>query len=63
VAASRWPGVGALGFAILWMGGVILAGPPGGNYTVKDLQDFTASGHRSAVVVGMALSMISRSRS
>jgi hypothetical protein len=58
VAASRWAGVGALGFAILWMGGVILAAPPGGNYSVKDLQDFTASGHRSAVVVGMALSLI-----
>ena len=56
--ASRWPGVGALGFAVLWIGGVILASPPGGNYSAKDLQDFTASGHRTAVGVGMVLSLI-----
>ncbi|HET6850466.1 MAG TPA: hypothetical protein VFH74_16530 [Gaiellales bacterium] len=58
LTASRWPGVGALGFAVLWIAGVILASPPGGNYSAKDLQDFTASGHRTAVVIGMALSLI-----
>jgi hypothetical protein len=58
LTASRWPGAGALGFAVLWMAGVILASPPGGNYSVKDLQDFTASGHRTAVGIGMVLSLI-----
>ena len=56
--ASRWPGVGALGFAILWFVGVILMSPPGGNYSAKDLQDFTASGHRTTAVIGMALSLV-----
>lgn len=58
LTASRWPGVGALGFAVLWMAGVLLAAPPGGDYSVKDLQDFTASGHRTAVGIGMVLSLI-----
>jgi hypothetical protein len=50
--------VGALGFAVLWIVGVILASPPGGDYSAKDLQDFTASGHRNAVGIGMVLSVI-----
>src|SRR4029078_3251229 len=58
LTASRWPGAGALGFAVLWMAGAILASAPGGNYSVKDLQDFTASGHRTAVGIGMVLSLI-----
>jgi hypothetical protein len=58
LASSRWPGVGALGFAILWIAGVILASPPGGNYSAKDLQDFTSSGHRTAVGIGMVLSLV-----
>lgn len=56
--ASRWPGVAALGFAILWLGGVILAAPPGGNYSASDLHDFTASGHRTTVVIGILLSLV-----
>ncbi|HYW29017.1 MAG TPA: hypothetical protein VE824_04345 [Gaiellales bacterium] len=58
MTASRWPGVGALGFAVLWIAGVILAAPPGGNYSTKDLQDFTASGHRTAVGIGMVVSLV-----
>jgi hypothetical protein len=45
-------------FAVLWIGGVILAAPPGGNYSAKDLHDFTASGHRSAVIIGLIVSLL-----
>jgi hypothetical protein len=38
--------------------GVILAAPPGGNYSAQDLRDFVAEGHRTAVVVGLVLSLI-----
>jgi hypothetical protein len=55
---TRWPGLGAIVFAVLWIGGVIVASPPGGNYSATDLHDFTAEGHRTAVIVGTVLSLI-----
>src|SRR3954451_12613994 len=56
--SAAWAGAGALMFAVLWIGGVILAAPPGGNYSAKDLHDFTASGHRSAVIIGLIVSLL-----
>jgi hypothetical protein len=46
-------GFGALAFGILTFVALLIAQPPGGNYSVKDVHSYLARGHRAAVFVAI----------
>jgi hypothetical protein len=46
-------GVGALAFGILTFVALLIASPPGGNYSTKDVDKYLAKGHRAAVFVAI----------
>jgi hypothetical protein len=46
-------GVGALAFGVLTFVALMIASPPGGNYSTKDVDKYLAKGHRAAVFVAI----------
>jgi len=46
-------GVGALAFGILTFVALLIASPPGGTYSTKDITNYLAKGHRAAVIVAI----------
>jgi hypothetical protein len=48
-------GIAAILFAVLTFVGMIIASPPGGNYSAKNIADFVDRGHRAAAVVAVYL--------
>jgi hypothetical protein len=47
--AGLIPGLGGIAFGVLMVASLILADPPGGNYSANDIAGFVARGHRVAV--------------
>jgi hypothetical protein len=52
---SSLAGIGALGFGVLIIVGLILENAPGGSYSANDVADYVRSGHRPLVFVGLYL--------
>lgn len=51
-------GLGAIAFGVLAFVAMLVASPPGGNYSVSDVTDFLAKGHRPAVFISVYLMLI-----
>jgi hypothetical protein len=51
-------GIGGIAFSVLTLVAFLLAAPPGGTYHVKDVADFVAKGHRTAVIVAFHVGML-----
>jgi hypothetical protein len=56
--ADRSIGLAALAFSVLTFVGLIVANPPGGSFSAKDLSDYAAKGHRPAVYVALNLLLV-----
>jgi hypothetical protein len=52
---STFVGAAAVLFALLTFIGMVVANPPGGDYSESDITKFLAHGHRTAVVIGVYL--------
>lgn len=52
---STLVGAAAVLFALLTFIGMLVASPPGGNYSESDITTFVDHGHRAAVIVGLYL--------
>lgn len=57
--SSVLAGVGALAFAILPIVGFMIGNPPGGNYSVSNIIDYEAKGHRPAVFASVYVILLS----
>jgi hypothetical protein len=55
---SLLAGAGAVAFGILAFLALVLASPPGGTYSVGDVNDFLAKGHRPAIFISVYLMLI-----
>jgi hypothetical protein len=53
-----WAGIGAIAFSISTVAALVIANPPGGNYSASNVTDYLASGHRIAVLIVMHLALI-----
>lgn len=51
-------GLGALAFGILTFVALLIASPPGGTYSTKDITNYLAKGHRAAVIVALYLLVV-----
>jgi hypothetical protein len=49
-------GLGGIAFGVLMVASLILADPPGGNYSTSDIAGFVARGHRVAVFASIYMS-------
>jgi hypothetical protein len=56
--STVWAGIGAIAFSISTVAALVVANPPGGNYSASVVTDYLASGHRIAVLVVMHLALI-----
>jgi MFS family permease len=52
------PGVGALAFGVLAFLALVVASPPGGNYSATDIAKYLEKGHRVAVLVSLYLMLL-----
>jgi hypothetical protein len=50
-------GIGAISFSVSTVAALVLANPPGGNYSSKTVTDYLANGHRIEVIVVMHLAL------
>jgi MFS family permease len=55
---SLLAGVGGLAFGIVTFAGFMVANPPGGDYSVSTIVDYTAKGHRASVFLSLYLVLI-----
>jgi hypothetical protein len=55
---ARVAGAGALAFGILTFVALLIASPPGGTYSQKDITNYLARGHRAALFVSLYLLVI-----
>jgi hypothetical protein len=53
-----WAGIGAIAFSISTIAALVIANPPGGNYSASIVSDYLASGHHIAVLIAMHLALI-----
>lgn len=53
-----WAGIGAIAFSTSTVAALVIANPPGGNYSASNVTDYLASGHRIAVLIVMHLALI-----
>jgi hypothetical protein len=51
-------GIGAIVFSVSTVAALVLANPPGGNYSSKTVTDYLAKGHRIEVIVAMHLALV-----
>jgi hypothetical protein len=51
-------GIGAIVFSVSTVAALVLANPPGGNYSAKTVTDYLAKGHRIEVIVVMHLALL-----
>jgi hypothetical protein len=58
VNQARLAGVGGLAFGILAFVAMLVASPPGGNYSASDVTSFLAKSHRPAVFLSVYLMLI-----
>jgi hypothetical protein len=55
---SRLAGLGGLAFGVLAFVAMIIASPPGGNYSASDVTSYLAKGHRPAVFISVYLMVV-----
>jgi hypothetical protein len=55
---TRLAGLGGLAFGVLAFVAMIIASPPGGNYTASDVTSYLAKGHRPAVFISVYLMVL-----
>ncbi|MDX6580782.1 MAG: hypothetical protein QOJ47_2331, partial [Gaiellales bacterium] len=48
-------GIGAIAFSVSTVAALVVANPPGGNYSATNVTDYLAKGHRIAVIVVVQL--------
>jgi hypothetical protein len=51
-------GIGAIVFSVSTVAALVLANPPGGNYSAKTVTDYLAKGHRIEVILVMHLALL-----
>ena len=53
-----WAGIGAIAFSASTVAALVVANPPGGNYSATNVTDYLAKGHRIAVIVVVQLALL-----
>jgi hypothetical protein len=51
-------GIGAIAFSVSTVAALVVANPPGGNYSASNVTDYLAKGHRIAVIVVVQLALL-----